>query len=36
MTANKVFDIFYELTSGEGYHPFRQSLTLFLQQQLGL
>lgn len=33
--TNKVFDIFYELTSGEGYHPFPTKFNFIFTATIG-
>jgi hypothetical protein len=33
--TNKVFDIFYELTSGEGYHPFPTKFNFIFTASFG-
>lgn len=33
--TNKVFDIFYELTSGDGYHPFPTKFNFIFTASIG-
>jgi len=34
--TNKVFDIFYELTSGDGYHPFPTKFNFIFTATIGV